>query len=59
MTRLPHSSRLPKAAFEDARLAKYNLVSNLPDPLPVTDWELELLETELSDFIEELLTQAR
>ena len=32
---------------------------DLPDPLPVTEGELDLLETELSDFVEELLGQAR
>jgi hypothetical protein len=27
----------------------------LPDPLPVTEEELDLLEVELADFIDELL----
>lgn len=59
MTRISRIPRLPTKAVEDARLAKYKVVSDLPDPLPVTEAELDLLETELSDFIEELLSQAR
>jgi hypothetical protein len=58
MTHLPRSARVPSTAFADARLAQYKVVCDLPDPLPITDLELELLETELSDFIEELLSEA-
>ena len=59
MTRIPRSPRFSNTAFEDTRLAQYKVVSELPDPLPVTEGELDLLETELSDFIEELLSEAR
>ena len=38
---------------------EYRVIADLPDPLPVTEAELDLLETELSDFVEELLSQAR
>lgn len=58
MTRLPRSARVPSTAFADARIAQYKVVSDLPDPLPITEGELELLETELSDFIAELLNEA-
>ena len=33
----------------------YTVIIDLPDPLPVTDAELELLESELAEFIAELL----
>jgi hypothetical protein len=33
----------------------YTVIFDLPDPLPVTDAELELLESELAEFIAELL----
>jgi hypothetical protein len=33
----------------------YKVIVDLPDSLPVTEGELELLESELSDFIAELL----
>ena len=33
----------------------YEVVVDLPNPLPVTEAELELLEAELADFIAELL----
>lgn len=33
----------------------YKVIIDMPDPLPVTDGELELLESELADFIAELL----
>jgi len=31
------------------------LIDDLPDPLPVTEAELDLLASELADFLEELL----
>jgi hypothetical protein len=31
------------------------LIGDLPDPLPVTEAELDLLTSELADFLEELL----
>ena len=40
-------------------LKQYVVHVDLPDPLPVTEGELDLLETELSDFVEELVSQAR
>ena len=33
----------------------YKVIADLPDLLPVTEAELELLESELADFIAELL----
>jgi hypothetical protein len=33
----------------------YTVILDMPDPLPVTEGELELLESELADFIAELL----
>lgn len=38
---------------------QYVVHVDLPDPLPVTEGEVDLLETELSDFVEELVSQAR
>ena len=35
--------------------AGYRVIVDLPDLLPVTEGELELLEAELADFIAELL----
>lgn len=35
--------------------AGYRVIVDLPDVLPVTEGELELLEAELADFIAELL----
>jgi hypothetical protein len=37
------------------RRVEYRVDAELPDPLPVTEQELDLLEGELADFIEELL----
>lgn len=34
---------------------EYKVIIDLPAPLPVTDAELDLLESELSDFIADLL----
>ena len=58
MPRIPRSPRVPSTAFADSRLTQYKVVCDLPDPLPITEREVELLETELSDFIEELLSEA-
>jgi hypothetical protein len=33
----------------------YTVIADLPDPLPITEAEIELLESELADFIAELL----
>ena len=33
----------------------YTVIVDLPDPLPITEAEIELLESELADFIAELL----
>ena len=59
MKRTLRRPQLASPASEDAGLAKYTVVSDLPQRLPITEWELELLEAELSDFIEELLSQGR
>ena len=37
------------------KTAAYRVIGDLPDRLPVTEEELELLESELADFIAELL----
>jgi hypothetical protein len=44
-------ARRPRNAGKD----HYTVVSNLPDPLPITLAEIELLERELADFFEKLL----
>jgi hypothetical protein len=51
-TRLRAPASLGKKPRETAG---YEVVIDLPDLLPVTEGELELLETELADFIAELL----
>ena len=37
------------------RAEDYTVIVDLPDPLPITEAEIELLESELADFIAELL----
>ena len=37
------------------RRVECRAIVDLPDPLPVTEEELDLLEVELADFIDELL----
>lgn len=37
------------------RAEDYTVIVDLPDPLPITEAEIELLEAELADFIAELL----
>ena len=37
------------------RADDYTVIVDLPDPLPITEAEIELLESELADFIAELL----
>lgn len=37
------------------RAEDYTVIVDLPDPLPITETEIELLESELADFIAELL----
>jgi hypothetical protein len=37
------------------RAADYTVIVDLPDPLPITEAEIEMLERELADFFEELL----
>jgi len=43
------------SAKKPRETAGYRVVVDLPDLLPVTEGELELLEAELADFIAELL----
>ena len=38
-----------------SRRIGYRLIDDLPDPLPVTEAELDLLTSELADFLEELV----
>ena len=35
--------------------AEYRVIVDLPDPLPITEAEIDLLERELADFLAELL----
>ena len=56
MPRRPQRADVAKAAPDSKH---YVVHLDLPDPLPVTEGELDLVETELSDFVEELLSQAR
>jgi hypothetical protein len=46
----PAASRKSRQRAED-----YTVIVDLPDPLPITEAEIELLESELADFIAELL----
>jgi hypothetical protein len=48
----PEPANLPRNARQTAG---YTVIIDLPDLLPVTEGELELLESELADFIAELL----
>ena len=41
--------------LKTSRRIEYRLIDDLPDPLPVTEAELDLLTRELADFVEELL----
>lgn len=49
----------PRAPANSGRKTRetsgYKVIVDLPEPLPVTEGELELLESELADFIAELL----
>jgi len=45
----------PVAPKSRQRAEDYTVIVNLPDPLPITKAEIELLESELADFIAELL----
>ena len=50
------ASRAPVPSRKGRRRAEdYNVIVDLPDPLPITEAEIELLESELADFIAELL----
>jgi len=43
------------AALKTSRTGECRVIADLPDPLPVTEAELDLLTRELADFVEELL----
>ena len=45
----------PVARKSRQRAEDYTVIVDLPDPLPITEAEIELLESELADFIAELL----
>ena len=45
----------PEPKKHKRRANDYTVILDMPDPLPVTEGELELLESELADFIAELL----
>lgn len=47
--------RAPQPGKHKHRAHDYTVIVDMPDPLPVTEGELELLESELADFIAELL----
>lgn len=36
---------------------RYTVICDLPNPLPITEWEIALLEGELADFLEELISE--
>jgi hypothetical protein len=55
-TERPESRTLVPAKNKH-RANDYNVIVDMPDPLPVTEGELELLESELADFIAELLNK--
>jgi hypothetical protein len=50
------ASRAPRTR---RRTDDYTVTVDLPDPLPITDAELDLLERELADFLEELLSDRK
>jgi hypothetical protein len=41
--------------LKTSRRIEYRLIDDLPDSFPVTEAELDLLTSELADFLEELL----
>lgn len=45
----------PVARKSRQRAEDYTVIVDLPDPLPITEAEIELLESGLADFIAELL----
>ena len=49
------SGPAPVARKSRQRAEDYTVIVDLPDPLPITEAEIELLESELADFIAELL----
>ena len=49
------SGAAPVARKSRQRAEDYTVIVDLPDPLPITEAEIELLESELADFIAELL----
>ena len=48
-------TRAPAPRKSRQRAEDYTVIVDLPDPLPITEAEIELLESELADFIAELL----
>ena len=54
-SRKPQSADAPSANRERRLKTEYQVIVNLPDPLPVTDAELDLLESELADLLSGLL----
>ena len=48
-------ARAPSRRNKRQRAQDYTVIVDLPDPLPITKAEVELLEAELADFIAELL----
>ena len=42
------------AGRKTCRRVEYRVIADLPDPLPVTEAELDLLTRELADFVEKL-----
>jgi hypothetical protein len=57
MTNKKRSRRLPRLGATPAASTRreYTAIVDLPNPLPVTEAEVELLEMELADFLAELL----
>ncbi len=52
---MPRKVRQPDTAKSASDSKQYVAHVELPDPLPVTEQELDLLEVELADCIDELL----
>ena len=60
MTRITETAeavdpRAPESRKSKHRPEDYKVTLDMPDPLPITEAEIELLESELADFIAELL----
>ena len=55
MRKCAKAKRPPSDGRKTCQRVEYRIIADLPDPLPVTPVELDLLERALSDFLSELL----